>query len=181
MAFQSFLANIHIGAASGWEIFMIVAGLILVFVFGYLIGKNRLLLLMVSGYFSYLILLFLPWSQLQQYKWLGIGSSPAPSLKILVFLVLVFFFFLFIPRSVLSSVMKLRNRGEASWLQILVLSIFQVGLYVCLIISFFPQEAAKDIPPLVAKIFMGQGQMFLWIALPIFATTLLRKQKKQDE
>ena len=181
MRFQSFLASFHIGAATGWDIFIILVSLIAIFIYSFVLGKNRMILILLSSYFSLTIMKFLPWDRLASISWLGIGQSPAPSLKILIFLALILFFFIFIPRSVLSSALRIRKRGDASWIQLSILGILQVGLFVSILLSFLPEEATAEFTPVIDKIFLGQGAQFIWIALPLFAITLMKKQKKHED
>lgn len=181
MRFQSFLASFQIGTATGWDIFIIFIALIAIFIYGFVLGKNRMILILLSSYFSLTIMKFLPWERLAAINWLGIGSSPAPSLKMLIFLSLILFFFIFIPRSILSSVLRIRKRGEASWVQLLILGILQVGLLISIILSFLPNQVTSEITPLINRIFLSAGAQFIWITLPLLVITLMKKQKKQED
>ena len=109
MAFQGFLANINIGFASAWDVLIIILVLIAAFIYGFLMGRNRMILFMLCTYFSLAIVSFVPWAKLSDIKWLGIGENPSSSLIILFFLALMLFFFIFVPRSVLSSLARVRK------------------------------------------------------------------------
>jgi len=181
MRFQSFLASFNVGVATGWDIFIILAALILIFIYGFLLGRNRIVLVLLSSYFALIIMKFLPWQRLAQLQWLGIGENPASSLQIIIFLALILFFYMFVPRSIVSSVARLRKRGEASWIQLFILATLQVGLLVSIIFSFIPEEATTKIMPLVKKIFLGPGAQFIWVTLPLAVVSLMKRSKKHDD
>lgn len=140
-----------------------------------------MIILLLASYFSLIISQVLPWSRLIELKWLGIGESPSPSLKIFVFMGIILFFYFLMPRSILSSTLKVKKRGEATWAQLFVLSILQLGLLAMIILSFLPSEIIADFIPLIKKIFVGPEPQFIWITLPILTLTLMKKKKKFEE
>jgi len=180
MPFQNFLASIHIGAVSGWDICIIIVFLIAIFIYGFVLGRNRVVLILLCSYFSLVILHFMPWTRLEKIKWLGIGQAPNPSLMIIIFLALILFFYMFLPRSILSSVGRIRKKGEATWLQLLILAALQVGMFASVILSLLPKEAGNKYP-LIEKIFLGPGAQFIWVALPIIVVSLIKRPRKSED
>lgn len=179
MAIREFLTNFHIGAASGWDLFIILIFLIAVLLYGFFLGRNRMIILLLSSYFSLAIMQVLPWSRLASLKWLNL--NPSASFKILFFLGMILLFYFLIPRSVLSSVLRIKKRGEASWLQLSILSIVQIGLLVTVIISFLSNEVVANFGSLIEKIFIGSEAQFVWITLPILAMILMRRRRKIED
>lgn len=182
MAFlQAFLSTFHIGSATGWDIFIIFLFLIGVWVYGFFLGRNRMIVLLLGSYFSWAITQTLPWVRLTSVTWLGLGESPSPSLKMLVFLGLVLLFYFLIPRSILSSPLRIKKRGEAGWLQLLLLSVVQLGFVVSVLVSFLPDDIIATLTPMIKKIFVGGDARFVWIFLPILTVVLMRRQKKAED
>lgn len=181
MAFRDFLTNLHIGAASGWDLFIVLIFLITVLVYGFFLGRNRMMILFLGSYFSLAIIQAIPWQRITSYGWLGIKQEPSASLRILIFLGLILFFYFLIPRSVLSSTLRIRKRGDASWLQLFILSIVQVGLLTMVIFSFLPQEVLDNLASPIRKILIGSEAQFVWILLPIMAMVLIRRKKKLEK
>lgn len=177
MEFREFLANFHIGAASGWDIFIILVFLIAVFIYGFFLGRNRMVVLLLSSYFSFAIMQVFPWSCLISLEWLGMGEEPSSSLKILIFLGIILLFYFLIPRSVLSSTLRIKKRGDASWAQLFVLSIAQVGLLAMIIISFLSDEVLVSLSSPIQTIFIGSEARFVWVAVPILIMVLMRRKK----
>ena len=181
MGIRDLLTNFHIGTASGWDLFIILVFLIAVFVYGFFLGRNRMILLLLSSYFSLIISQVIPWPQLTSLGWLGLGQEPSASLKILVFLGLILLFYFLIPRSVLSSSLRIKKRGDASWLQLFILSIVQIALVVVVILSFLSVEVVANFSPLIKKIFIGPEAQFIWLTLPILTIALMRRKRKTEE
>ena len=181
MGIRDILTNFHIGSASGWDIFIILVFLIAVFVYGFFLGRNRMILLLLSSYFSLIISQVIPWSRLTSLGWLGLGQEPSASFRILVFLALILLFYFLIPRSVLSSSLRIKKRGDASWLQLFILSIVQLGLLAAVILSFLSAEAVANFSPLVKKIFIGPEAQFIWLTLPILTVVLMRRKRKMED
>jgi hypothetical protein len=145
------------------------------------LGRNRMVILLLGSYFSWAIIQALPWERLTSLTWLGIGESPSSSLRMLLFLGLILLFYFLIPRSILSSTLRIRKRGDASWLQLFLLSIVQIGFVVSVLLSFLPYDVVNTLVPVVKKIFVGGDAQFVWILLPILVVVLMRRKKKIEE
>lgn len=177
---REFLTNFHIGAASGWDLFIILIFLIAVLVYGFFLGRNRMIILLLSSYFSLAIVQVFPWIKLSSLSWLGTGTEPSSSLKILIFLGIILLLYFLIPRSILSSTLRIKKRGEASWLRLFILSIAQVGLLAMIILSFLSIQVISDLGYWIKKIFIGPEAQFVWITLPIIVMILMRRKKKAE-
>jgi hypothetical protein len=177
---QNFLTSFHIGAASGWDIFIALIFLIAVFVYSFFLGKNRIITLFLGSYFSFAIIQVMPWQKLASLKWLGIGETPSSSSKIFIFLGIILLFYFLMPRSILGSTLRIKKRGDASWPQLFILGLFQVGLLAAIILSFLPAKTITEFVPLVKKIFIGKEAQFVWITLPILAMVLMRKKRAEE-
>lgn len=181
MSIRDFLTNFHLGVASGWDLFILLIFLVAVLVYGFFLGRNRMVILLLSSYFSLAITQVLPWSRLSSWSWLGINQEPSSSLQIIIFLALIVLFYFLIPRSVLSSTLRVRKRGQASWLQLFLLSIVQVGLLIMVILSFLPEKNIANFDFIVKRVFIGPEAQFVWITLPILILVLMRRKKKFED
>ncbi|OGC48013.1 MAG: hypothetical protein A3A94_00165 [Candidatus Portnoybacteria bacterium RIFCSPLOWO2_01_FULL_43_11] len=177
---QKFLTGFQIGAATGWDIFIVLIFLIAVFIYGFLLGKNRMIILLLASYFSLAIIQVIPWEKLSSLKWLGLSKTPSSSSQIFVFLGIILLFYFLMPRSILGSALRIRKRGDASWPQLSILGLFQIGLFAAILLSFLPAKAITDFSPLVKKIFIGPEAQFVWVTLPILAMVLMRKKRTEE-
>ena len=180
LAVRDFLTNFHLGAASGWDIFIVLIFLIAVMVYGLFVGRNRMVVILISSYFSFLIVQNIPWWKLSSFGWLGIEQSPSSSLRIILFLSIILLFYFLMPRSILTSVFRLKKRGIASWWQLFLLSIVQVGLLAMVILSFLSDDAILNLGSIIKRLFIGPEAQFVWITLPILTMVLMRKKKSLD-
>ena len=180
-AAYSFLSSFNIGGASGWDIFIILVFLIAVLIYGLFLGRNRMIVLLISSYFSFLIIQNIPWWKLSSLGWLGIEQDPSSSLKIILFLGVILLLYFLIPRSILTSTFRLKKRGLASWWQLLILATVQVSFLSMVILSFLPQEALSNLGSIIKKIFIGPEAQFVWIILPILIIVLMRRKKDLDK
>ncbi len=178
MEIRSFLANLHVGAASGWDLFIALVFLIAVLIYGFFLGRNRMIILLISSYFSFLIVKSLPWQKLSSLGWLGINQDPSSSSRILIFIAIILLLYFLIPRSVLSSPLRIKKRGNASWIQLFILSVVQVGLLAMVILSFLPPEVISNLGSVIKKIFVGPEAEFVWVTIPILAVVLMRRKKE---
>ncbi|MBU1291867.1 hypothetical protein KKH07_00010 [Patescibacteria group bacterium] len=180
-AAYSFLSGFHIGTVSGWDIFIALILLIIVLVYGLFLGRNRMIIILLSSYFSFLIVQNIPWWKLSSIGWLGVEQNPSSSLRIILFLGIILLFYFLIPRSALTSVLRVRKRGLASWWQLFFLSIVQIGFLAMIILSFLPLEVLSSLAPTIRKLFIGPEAQFVWITLPILTIILMRKKKDLDK
>lgn len=181
MAIRDFLSNFSVGAASGWDLFIVIIFLIAVLVYGLFLGRNRMVILLISSYFSLSITQTLPWSRLSYLGWLGIGETPSSSLKIVIFLAFILAFYFLMPRSVLSSSLRIKKRGNASWVQLFLLSVVQVGLLIMVMISFLPNDAIINLGSVIQRLFIGPEAQFVWITLPIVVIILMRRKRESSK
>jgi len=172
----SFLNNLANFNFSGyWDWLLVLIFLAVALVYGLTMGRNRLVIVMLGVYFSWLLTRAIPWKEL---TWLGIKEAPASTIQIFIFLALVLGFYFLIPHSALRYAMKLGGRGRGAWWQILVLSVLQIGLVLAMVMSFLPVKVTAGLSPLARTIFTGSLAQFVWLLLPITAIMFLRGRQQ---
>ena len=157
-----------------WDLILIIIFIGAAFLYGLTLGKNKLIALLISTYFSLVIINSIPFKEVIAF--FGLKGLPSPTLKTFLFLALILFFFFLIPHSILSSVIRIGKAGVGSWFQILIFSILEIGLLASIILSFRPSKVITDLSPLVKQIFLGQTPQFFWILVPILALVLWRRK-----
>lgn len=172
MTLSSLISNFHF--LPSWDLLIIVVFAAAAFLYGLSLGRGRLVMLLLATYFSFVVLEFAPWNIISPY--LGLKtSSPSPTFEIFCFLALLLLFFFLMPGSILT----IKKRGRANWLQILILAILQIGLLVSIILSLLPTKVLPDLSVLVKKIFFGPVPSFAWKTIPLLALVLLRKKRAE--
>jgi hypothetical protein len=172
---MSFFSNTLNGVdfKSDWLLILIFLGV--GFGYGLALGKNRLNLITLASYFSLLITRAIPWKQLD---FLGIKSAPNINVQIFLFLAIILAIFFLASHSGLGSLIRISGRGQASWWQILILGVLQIGFLISAIISFLPNKIITDLNPLIKEFFSDELARFLWLILPLIAIFVLKKRKK---
>ena len=172
----SFLNNFN--WSGSWDWLIILFFLAAAFVYGLSMGRNRLTTVILGTYFSFILTKSLPWSEL---SFLGVRGSPGSTVQIFIFLAIILGFYFLIPHSALSSAIRLRGRGRASWWQSLILSVLQIGLILSIVVSFLSGKIVAGLSPLAKTIFVGPLAQFFWLLLPIIAIMFLRRRRYEIE
>ena len=166
------------GFTFSWDLLIIIAAIIGVVLYGFTSGKNKIFTFLLSTYFSFLIVEFLPWKDLGAY--LNYKKDfPSATFEIFVFLALIVAFCFLFPNSALGSSLRLGRTGRSSWYQVIIFSILQVGVLASAVLSFLPAKNLPDLNSLVKQLFIGQTPLFIWILLPILGIILLRKGRAE--
>lgn len=167
-----------ISFAPTWDLLVFVGAIAAVFLYGMTSGKGRILMLILSTYFSFLITTLMPWK--------GIGAYfnyntdfPSIIFESFVFLVLIAAFCFLLPNSVLGSVLRAGRSGRRIWWQTLVLGVLEVGFLTSATLFLVPAKNLPDVNPLLVQFFSGEIPKFIWILLPILAMVLLRRGRAE--
>lgn len=171
----SFFQNLDLADSLNWTaifIFLAVA-----FLYGLSMGRNRLIAVTLGTFFSFILAKNIPWKELDI---LGFKEAPSPSVQIFIFLALILGFYFLIPHSSLRHTFKLGGKNKGNWWQALLLSIFQIGLILEMVITFLSAKALNNLNPLAKAVFFGDGQRFFWFLLPILALMFLHSKGHYD-
>lgn len=164
--------------SGSWDWMIILIFLIVAFVYALSMGKNRLVVVILGTYFSFMLTKSVPWSEL---GFAGIKEAPSSTVQVFIFLAIILGFYFLIPHSALSSALRLRGRSRSSWWQALVLSILQIGLILSIAISFLTGKIVAGLSPLAKTIFVGPLVQFLWLLLPLLVIMFLRRRRHEIE
>jgi hypothetical protein len=157
-----------------WDFLIIAAAIVAIIFYGFTSGKNKILIMLISTYFSLLVVRFLPWNDFGAYINAG-ADFPSPTFEIFLFLALMVAFCFLLPGSVLGSGLRFGKTGRSSWYQVVIFGICEIGLLASAIFSLLPAKDLPDLNSLVSQFFLGQVALFAWIFLPILGMVLLRK------
>ena len=169
---MSFFANILSGIdlGSNWLLilFFLATGAFL----GIVLGRNKLGLIVVSGYLSFIICKFIPWS-----VFLGRNNAPDVNAQIFLFFAIILAIFFIAPYSGLSGTLRIAGRGRSAFWQLAILGILEVGFIVSAVMSFLPAKTIVDLGSLAERFFADPLARFLWLVLPLIAIMALKKKR----
>lgn len=155
-------------AAPTWDLFIVLFFVVTVFLYGMSLGRDRIIVILVSIYMALAVISNAP--LIGKFDTVNIGQFFA--FKVTSFLGLFVLLFFLLSRSALTKTFG--NMAAGSWWQVLVFSVFHVGLLVSITLSFLPADAVGHLAPLTREIFASDTARFSWIVAPILGMVLLK-------
>jgi cytochrome c oxidase subunit IV len=158
-------------AAPTWDLFIVIFFIVTVFLYGMSLGRDRIIVILVSIYMSMAVVSNAPY--------IG-GASPNADVnfgnifafKVSAFLGLFILLFFLLSRSALTKTFGSMAAGK--WWQIFAFSVFHVGLLVSITLSFLPSEALAHLTPVTRQLFATEIAQFIWVVSPIAGMVLLK-------
>ncbi len=152
-----------------WDLFIVVFLLVGTLIYGFSMGRDRIIMVMVAVYMALVAATHLPFVP-------NFGASVALSngfmIKISTFLGLFVILFFMLTRSALSYAIS-NNGSDGKWWHILILAFFQVGMLISVVLSFLPLNWLSHLSGLSQTIFVSPWGKFAWTLLPIFGLLIV--------
>lgn len=147
-----------------WDLFIVLFFIIVAFVYGISLGRDRIMVIMVSIYMSLAV----------------VNSAPETivvknlfAIQVSAFIgVFLLLFFLLSRSALLSSIASSDVKG--AWWQAIVFSVLHVGLLISVILSYLPKTALTHLSPTTLNFFVHDPAPFLWVIAPIMTMMLIR-------
>lgn len=156
-------------ASPSWDLFIVLFFLVTVFLYGMSLGRDRIIVILVSIYMALAVVSNAP---ILGHLDATVNLGQFFAFRVTTFLgVFVLLFFLLSRSALLKTFGSL---ASGSWWQVFIFSIFHVGLLVSITLSFLPPEAIEHLAPLTRTIFASDAGRFFWIIAPIFGMALLK-------
>lgn len=171
------LANISFQDPT-WDLFIIIFFIVAAFIYGLSLGRDRVLVILVSIYMALGVVTYAPFLN-EPSSTIDIGIDRFFVLKITAFIGAFLLLFFILSRSALMKTIA-SNDEVGSWWQVIIFSILHVGLLVSVVMSFLPSSAHVYLAPLTQKIFISEIPRFLWVLGPIVAMALIPKPPADD-
>jgi len=168
---MEFLAKIYWFTPT-WDLFVILFLIVAAFLLGLTIGRNKIIILLISTYIAIVVINFFPFSEVFEIP----KTDENFIYPIVIFIAVVFIFFVLLCNSAFKKV--LRKTGDKSIFQIVLFSLFCIGLILSVILSFFPKNLVATFNPITQKLFMIELSRFLWALVPVLGMAILRKGRK---
>jgi len=158
-----------------WDLFIFMFFVASIVFYGVALGRNRILVILISLYISLAITSNLPYLNEQISKQFSFG--PVFVLKLFVFgCSMIVLYSLFTRLNLLSSI-----REKANIIHVSILSILHIGLIISIILSFLPPETLNLFSSLTRIIFISDIARLLWILAPIVAMFLIQTKNLDDD
>lgn len=156
-----------------WDTFLFAFFLIGAFLYGMSLGRDRIIVILLSIYMALAMVQALPAFVLN----VTLNQNFAFQLTAFITVFIVLFFFL--SRSALTNIFGEHSR-RGGLIEVVVFSVLHMGLLISIALSFFPAEMLTKFSATTISIFTGDWPRFLWIAAPVVAMIVLAKRQKED-
>ncbi|MDD5039896.1 MAG: hypothetical protein PHY34_01975 [Patescibacteria group bacterium] len=180
----SFMQNID-WTRPTWDLFIVLFFVIAAFLYGLSLGRDRIIVILVSIYMSLAIVEHAPIVNNAGFQHMinnAVGQFFV--FQISAFLLLFVILFFVITRSALLKTIA-SSDTPGPWWQVLLYSILHVGLLVSVILSYIPRESLDGVlAPLTLRIFTTDFAQNVWIIGPAVAMFIFKggagqKKKRQ--
>ena len=157
-----------------WDLFIVLFFAVTVVLYGLSLGRERIIVMLVSMYMALavvnatpLLSNLVPGADVTEqfgFKAAAFGS---------IFVALMFL----LSRSALHRVFGKLAAGR--WWQVLLFSMFSVGLLVSSVVSFLPEYAVQMLSPLTRKAFASDAARFFWIVAPVVSMAAVKMKSRR--
>lgn len=152
-----------------WDLFIILFFVVAVVLYGFALGRTRILTLLFSIYVAYTIIAEAPF--LKDPETFSLALDQFFVMQVSGFVGLFILLFFIISRSALSI---LSDDDDGAWWHIIVYSILHVGLLLSLTLSFLPPSIIENLAPVTRTVFVHEWSRFAWVFAPVLAAIVLK-------
>jgi len=174
---NGYIAGINF-ANPTWDLVIILFFIIAAFIYGLTLGRDRIILILISIYMGLAIIGAAPF--LDQLTPTEYGPNNIFVFRIVVFLLLFVALFFLLSRSTILRALA-KSDAPGAWWQVIIFSLLHVGLLISITLSFIPPEFRNALSPLTRQWFIGEQAEFFWILAPVVAMALVRDSGEETE
>lgn len=164
-----FLTGLDVNSPS-WDLFIFLFFIIATFIYGFTLGRSRIMVLLVSTYMALAVIKTAPFLLTQD---VTVGSSPIFVVKITAFIAMMLLIFFFLSNSALRRAFQAVDIQGRVW-QIVAFSLLHAGLLVASVLSFVPPERRAVLLGVTKSLFATDTSLFVWTILPIVVMMFIR-------
>jgi predicted neutral ceramidase superfamily lipid hydrolase len=155
-----------------WDLFLILFFVVATFLYGITLGRAKVVVQIVSSYMTVAVLASTPF--------LAKFEAQTPLNHTLFYLGA--FFAVFAILCVLLSKSAFHTHlaeGKGGWIDVLVLSVVQIGFLSSIVLSSMSGFILSHLSPVTRKVFAEEPAQFVWTILPIAAIIVIRGRPKK--
>ena len=157
-----------------WDIFIFLLFFVIAFLYGFSLGRDRILVILVSIYIALALGPAFPYYE----KIYSSFSAQGAAFKVVSFYIVFIVLFLLLSRSALLNLLGAQSTGIGDNIfEVIIFSILHVGLLVSITLSFLPATALVHLSSNTKEIFTSELGKFLWLIAPIAGMIIFSKHK----
>lgn len=180
--YVQFLTGLDFNSPS-WDLFIFLLFIIAVFVYGFTLGRSRIILLLLSTYMALSVIhaAALPGTGFgsDASQSLTVGSSPFFIVQITAFIGAMLLIFFFLSGSALRRALAADDVQGKAW-QIILFSVLHAGLLVASVMSFLPAAQRAGLLDATRTLFATNTALLIWTVAPIIGMMFVKDPKEKD-
>jgi len=178
---SNFLSNID-WAKPTWDLFIVLFFVIAALLYGMSLGRDRIIVILVSTYMSLAIVEHAPFiNQTAVQESINKVVSSLFVFRISAFIAVFVILFFILSRSALMRTIASGADTQGSILHVIVFSFLHVGLIISIVLSFLPASAVDNLQPLTKQVFTTDLARFIWIVGPVLAMIVFKSKKPAEK
>ena len=155
------------------DLIVVLLLIAIAFLLGLALKRNKIIILLIGIYIAIAVVNFFPFG--------NIFDRPKIDEDFVypvgIFIAIVLLFFTLLSRSGLKKAFS--KSGDNSIFQIILFSLFSIGLLLSVCLSFFPTDLVQEFNPIVKVLFMAKLSRFLWALAPVFGVLMFKNKRKR--
>lgn len=171
-----FLTGLDVNSPS-WDLFIFLFFIVAVFVYGFTLGRSRIMVLLISTYMAIALARTAP--ELLTTQDVTVGSSPFFIVQITAFIAAMLLIFFFLSNSALRRAFAAADVQGKVW-QVIGFSIAHAGLLVATVLSFVPAAERAGLLGATQALFATDTALFIWTLAPIVLMMFVRDPEDDD-
>jgi hypothetical protein len=173
---ERFFAQLNFSSPT-WDLFIIPFFLVFSLLYGLSLGRDRILVIIVSIYMALAVVNTAPFLRAMEGTTINVAIGPYFAFRVTVFLSVFLVIFFLLSQSALAGTLG-GHHEQGSVIQVILFSVLHVGLLISVTLSFLPREIAERFAPLTRNIFLSEIGRFIWIVAPILAMVAMRTRRR---
>ena len=159
-----------------WDLFIVLFFVVASFIYGMSLGRDRIIVILMSIYISLAIVNYVPFVQAFN---TDISVNDTFAIRVSVFLGIFILLFFFLSH---SALVKTIGRGtQGGFLQVMIFSFLHVGLLISVTLSFFPVDLSTFLSPITRELFVSDIAKAAWVITPVIAMAVFGGKSKDDD
>lgn len=154
-----------------WDLFIILFFVLAAFLYGLSLGRDRIIVILVSIYIALAIVNSAPYIK-DMANEIKFDIFTFKATAFLGLFILLFFLFS------RSALLRTLGSGGAAGniLQVIIFSFLHVGLLTSITLSFLPVESLNYLMPITRTLFVSQPAQFIWMVAPLLVMFLVNER-----
>ena len=165
----NYIQNINLSNPT-WDMFIFLLFITIAFFYGMFVGRDKILHLLLSSVFAFLIVKIDPF--LSYIKNIKKGDLSIINLCLFLFL-LIFLYIMFIKKYILSNI----DSYPPKIFHIFVYSFLHSGLMISFSLSLLDSKTLSNFGPFVHNVFINDIALFSWVFCSILALIFVKGDK----